>query len=81
MALILEAATGGATRKQIMYNAFVSCSQMDEYLILLTQQGLIEHATLGRRYTTTAKGLQVFQIRNQLNKELETMNMGDTSWP
>ena len=36
---ILEAANGGATKTKIMYKAFLSYSQLKEYLAMFTQNG------------------------------------------
>ena len=65
--LILEAANGGASKTSIMYKAFLTFTQMREYLGLLIQKGLIEYEEGERIYRITAKGLRFLQIYNELN--------------
>lgn len=68
--LILESANGGASKTSIMYKAFLTFSQMREYLGLLIQKGLIEYEEGSQKYRTTEKGMQVLQMCNQINEEL-----------
>jgi len=67
--LILEAANGGASKTSIMYKAFLTFTQMREYLGLLIQKGLIEYEEL-QKYRITEKGMRVLQMCNQINEEL-----------
>ena len=67
--LILEAANGGASKTSIMYKAFLTFTQMREYLGLLIQKGLIEYEEL-QKYRITEKGMIVLQMCNQINEEL-----------
>ncbi|MGH9919255.1 MAG: winged helix-turn-helix domain-containing protein, partial [Nitrososphaerales archaeon] len=41
IAMILQAATGGATKTRIMYSAYLSYAQVKEYLSFLTERNLI----------------------------------------
>ena len=43
VAMILEAANGGATKTKIMYKAFLSYNQLREYLSVLIENNLIEY--------------------------------------
>ncbi len=43
VAMILDAANGGATKTKIMYSAFLSYNQLKEYLSLLIESNLIEY--------------------------------------
>ncbi len=43
VAMILEAANGGATKTKIMYKAFLSYAQLKEYLSVLIENDLIEY--------------------------------------
>ena len=74
--LILEAANGGASKTNIMYKAFLTFSQMREYLGLLIQKGLIEYEEGSQRYRTTEKGLRVLQMCNQISEELVILEKG-----
>lgn len=68
--LILEAANGGATKTNIMYKAFLTFTQMREYLALLMEKELIKYEEGAQRYRTTEKGIRLLQMCNQINEEL-----------
>ncbi len=74
--LILEAANGGASKTNIMYKAFLTFSQMREYLGLLIQKGLIEYKEGSQRYRTTERGMRVLQMCNQISEELVILEKG-----
>ncbi len=75
MAEILNVATEGALKTQIMYRANLSFAQLNEYLSLLLDLSLLETAETPERsiYKTTDKGLRYLQsyreIRELLKKE------------
>lgn len=71
--LILEAANGGATKTKIMYKSYLSFAQMKDYLAMLTEQGLFEYE-VGQKFRTTAKGLRLLQIQNQINEEFDAID-------
>ena len=66
--MILEAANGGATKTKIMYKAFLSFSQLREYLAVLQRNGLIEYEDGMRAYRTTEKGIQFLEIQNRMDE-------------
>jgi predicted transcriptional regulator len=72
--LILEAANGGATKTKIMYKAFLSFSQLREYLTVLQKNGLIEYEDGMGAYRTTEKGIRFLEIQNRMD-ELVTINL------
>ena len=74
IALILEAANGGATKTKIMYKSYISFAQLRDYLGMLTEQGLIEYDEIGHIFKTTTKGLQVLQLQNQINEEFDAID-------
>ena len=43
VAMILDAANGGETKTKIMYFAFLSYNQVNEYLSILIENNLIEY--------------------------------------
>jgi predicted transcriptional regulator len=59
---ILEAANGGATKTRIMYKAFLSYSQLKEYLGILIQNDLLAI------YKTTSKGLRFLGATRKLDE-------------
>ena len=66
--LILDAANGGATKTKIMYKAFLSFSQLREYLAVLEKNGLIEYEDGMRAYRTTEKGIRLLQMYSQFDE-------------
>ena len=56
---ILDAANGGATKTKIMYIAFLSYNQLNEYLSILIENNLIEYIDGTNKFKTTEKGLNL----------------------
>ena len=55
---ILDAANGeGETKTKIMYFAFLSYNQLNEYLSILIENNLLEYLDGTRTFKTTEKGL------------------------
>lgn len=70
IALILEAINCNSNRRgesqtRIMYKAYLSHSQLKEYLSVLLEKGLIEYQKEDRLYTITQRGIHFIQIYNQ----------------
>ena len=67
--LILTSASrmNGVLKTKIMYEAFLSFSQLKEYVALLLRNGLLEHDELKKTYKTTEKGLRLLKICNRIN--------------
>ena len=69
---ILEAANGGgATKTMIMYKAVVSYDYMKECLLSLAEDGLIEYEQGKMTYRTTAKGMHLLQLYNNVNEMVQ----------
>jgi predicted transcriptional regulator len=69
---ILEAANGGgATKTMIMYKAVLSYDRMKEYLSSLAEDGLIEYEQGRMTYRTTAKGIRLLQLYNNVNEMVQ----------
>jgi predicted transcriptional regulator len=68
IALILTSASrmSGVLKTKIMYEAFLSFSQLEEYVELLLRNGLLEHDELKKTYKTTEKGLRLLELYNSL---------------
>ena len=72
VAIILEAANGeGETKTKIMYFAFLSYNQLNEYLSILLENNLIEYLDGARRFKTTTKGLFFLKMHNELAELLQ----------
>jgi predicted transcriptional regulator len=69
---ILDAAVNGEgeTKTKIMYFAFLSYNQLNEYLSLLIETNLIEYRDGTKTYKTTEKGLHFLKMNNELRKLL-----------
>ena len=75
VALILEAANGGATKTKIMYKAFLSYAQLKEYLTVLLQNDLLEYDDETQLFRTTEKGLRLLQMYNQFDEMMSIANV------
>ena len=75
VAMILDAANGGGeTKTKIMYIAFLSYSQLNEYLSILIVNNLIEYRDGTQTYKTTEKGLNYLKMHNEISKLLPQTN-------
>ena len=72
VALILEAANGGATKTKIMYKAFLSYAQLREYLSVLIENNLLGYLEGSQTYKTTEKGLNFLKMHNEIGELLHT---------
>jgi predicted transcriptional regulator len=72
IAAILEAANGGgATKTTIMYKAVISYDYMKQCLLSLAEDGLIEYEQGRMTYRTTAKGMHLLQLYNNVNEMVQ----------
>ena len=68
---ILNAANGeGETKTKIMYIAFLSYGQLNEYLSILIENNLLEYLDGTRTFRTTEKGLYFLKMNNEIKKLL-----------
>ena len=69
---ILDAAAnkGGETKTKIMYIAFLSYNQLNEYLSILIETNLIEYLDGTKIFKTTEKGLHFLKMQNEIKKLL-----------
>ena len=68
---ILAAANGGTTKTKIMYFAFLSYNQLNEYLSILIENNLIEYRDGTKTFKTTEKGLNYLKMHNQIEELLQ----------
>lgn len=71
IALVLEAINNNnsrATQTRIMYEAFLSYTQLKGYLSTLLVKDLIEYQKEDRFYTITEKGMHFLHVYSQLNQ-------------
>jgi predicted transcriptional regulator len=75
ISVILDAANGGGgglTKTKIMYKAYLSHSQMKEYLSVLIESGLLGYDVYTRKFKTTEKGLRFLDTYNQMTDVMKT---------
>ena len=72
VAMILDAANGGATKTKIMHKAFLSYAQLREYLSVLIENTLIEYVEGSQTYKTTEKGLNFLKMHNEIGELLSS---------
>jgi UDP-N-acetyl-D-mannosaminuronic acid dehydrogenase len=73
IASILHSAIGGVTKTTIMYKSFITYDQLNEYLSILLEKGLIAYQEGEKLYSTTADGISFIQSSKkstQFNKIL-----------
>ncbi len=72
--LILASASrmNGVLKTRIMYEAFLSFSQVEEYIALLLRNSLLEHDDLKKTYKTTEKGLRLLELCKSINEIVDT---------
>jgi predicted transcriptional regulator len=68
IAQILHLASHGMSKSRIMYRAFLSHHQLQLYLGILTERGLIAKEEKGNAYRTTQKGLHFLELYGQLEQ-------------
>ena len=68
VATILDAAKEGSTRTKKMYKAYLSYTQLKEYLSILVENGLVEYEEGQLKYKTTEKGLRYMRSYNEIGE-------------
>jgi UDP-N-acetyl-D-mannosaminuronate dehydrogenase len=66
---ILRSAIDGVQKTKIMYESFIAYGQLNEYLSVLVEKGLIEYMEGERIYRTTEKGIK-FLGKNETSTEI-----------
>jgi predicted transcriptional regulator len=69
---ILDAANGGGvTKTKIMYTAFLSYAQLNEYFSILIENNLIEYLDGTQTFKITEKGLNYLKTYNEIGELLQ----------
>ena len=61
----------GASQTKIMYSAFLSYTQVKEYLTILIDNGLLQHDLGNQKFRITEKGLNFLQLCDQIDDLIE----------
>jgi predicted transcriptional regulator len=75
LAAMLEVAKGKVTKTKIMYIAFLSFGQLNEYLSILIENNLLEYLDGTNKFKTTEKGLFFLKIHNEIGELLQQTTM------
>jgi predicted transcriptional regulator len=67
LAQILDSAQNGITKTKIMYSAFLSYAQLKEYLVILTENGLLHYDRPTQTYKTTENGRRFLKLHDELD--------------
>jgi predicted transcriptional regulator len=70
--IILEIASQGATKTKIMYDAYLSYTQLTEYLSFLTENKLIKRQEGTELYRLTEKGHRFYLKCREIDEMIET---------
>ena len=65
--MILEASRSGITKTRIMYKAYLSYTQVKEYLSFLLENDLIKYEEGSQVYRTTEKGFHFLQVYGEIS--------------
>jgi predicted transcriptional regulator len=69
--LILQAVQAEPlTHSKIMYQTILNFTQVKDYAVFLTQQGLLRYLSLEKKYAMTDKGRQFLTLFNETNRLL-----------
>mgnify|MGYP003576836026 CR=1 FL=1 len=65
--MILQAARAGATKTKIMYKAYLSYTQVKEYLSFLLENDLVRYEEGSQVYRITEKGIHFLQVYGEIS--------------
>lgn len=65
---ILKVVSQGATKTKIMYDAYLSYTQLTEYLKFLTENKMIKRSDAGEIYKLTEKGQKFYQKCKEIDE-------------
>jgi predicted transcriptional regulator len=66
VSLILDSVREGATKTKIMYKAYLSYTQLKEYLAYMGESGLIRYEEGTQVYRITEKGMKVMHLYEEI---------------
>jgi len=75
IAMILQGAMVGATKTRLMQSAYLSHAQIQEYMKLLQEKGLLMHEE-GAQYKLTEKGLHFLRVYEQISESVTLKSNG-----
>lgn len=67
ISMILDSVTVGTTKTKIMYKAYLSYTQLKEYLSLLEESGMIKYEDGTQVYKITEKGRKFLKLSIEID--------------
>jgi len=74
IAMILQASMNGATKTRLMYSAYLSYAQVQEYLQYLTDRRLISFDPETHAYKLTEQGLHFLRVYDEISAIVSLKN-------
>jgi predicted transcriptional regulator len=74
IAMILQASMNGATKTRLMYSAYLSYAQVQEYLQYLTEKRLINFDEDTHAYKLTEQGLHFLRVYDEISDIVSLKN-------
>ena len=68
VAMMLDSVTAGATKTKIMYKAFLSYTQLKEYLSYMAENDLIRYEEGTQLYKITDKGKKYMHVYTEIDE-------------
>ena len=78
IAMILQAATKGATKTRIMYSSYLSYAQVKEYLSFLIDKGLIRYEEGSGLYKLSQKGEELIRVYEDVSDMITVSDQQNT---
>jgi predicted transcriptional regulator len=75
IAMILQSSMNGATKTRLMYSAYLSYAQVQEYLQYLTQNRLISFDQRTHAYKLTEQGLHFLRVYEERSNIISLKNV------
>lgn len=74
IAMILQASMNGATKTRLMYSAYLSYAQIQEYLQYLMERRLINFEEGTHAYSLTEQGLRFLRVYDEISEIVSLKN-------
>ncbi len=74
-AMILRAANNGATKTRLMYSAYLSYTQVKEYMEFLMEKGLLTYEPGSSLYKLTERGAKFLNAYDQISEMVSVGNL------
>ena len=75
IAMILQTAAKGVTKTKIMYAAYLSFQQVNDYLEFLQENDLLQYENEIEHYRVTEKGFRFLRVSNEINDLFSFKNL------